>query len=125
MHPGGRGRRRRWLRRALATVAACAGLLTAFAAGVWYSPRVMGPYPSWTASETFITCCPPPEGELFTVRDFIRANEAVEAYMNEMEDTPEHEGLRLLYTGTPSDSGYYVYRSSGDPSRRFPEKLGD
>jgi len=112
-----------WLGWIIPVIATCAGLLAAFAAGIWYSPRMMVPFPSWLSYEACITLCPPPEGDLHGTRDFIRANEAVAAYLNGVDDKPEHEGLHLLYIGIPSDHGYEIYYSSGNPSREFPQKL--
>lgn len=120
-----RMKRRPWLRWVTTGIAACLGLLAAFAAGIWYSPQVMVSSPSWYSSSYFITTCPPLEGEPYDIQDFIRANNAVATYLARVSGDPENEGLSMRYVGTPAPSGYDVHYSSGHSSRGFPEKLKD
>lgn len=75
-----------------------------------------------SAVTTHIDVCPPIDGPLYSLEDFVRANSDVKNYLNK---APEFRELHLRFIVVPEMSGYTIYSSSGQRGTAFPRDLYD
>ena len=112
--------------RAKVLFAGFAGLMAlagAFAAGIAVAPRFWVLRDSLQRSHVGINVCPPPEGDLYEVDDFLRANNAAEAFLAQSDLGSCYGHLDLRYFATPEPGGYTLYHSTGNPKATFPPEL--
>ncbi len=106
-----------------ASIAILVGLAGAFAAGVAVAPSLWVLRDSLQSSRVSVNACPPPEGPLYEVDDFVRANDAAEEFLAGARRESRYGNLDLRYFATPRPSGYTLYYSTGNPRFLFPREL--
>ena len=100
-------------------------LAGAFAGGVAVAPGFWVFRDSLQRNRVSVNACPPPEGDLYDVHDFVRANEAAEAFLAEASRGARYGNVELRYFATPEPEGYILYHSTGNPRAPFPPELLD
>ena len=72
---------------------------------------------------TIIHVCPPVDGPLYSVEDYVRANSELKSYLSEQQKRPEYHKLHPRFVVVPELFGYTIFTSSGLRGTAFPKDL--